>query len=131
MIDHIDNVGVGVSDLGRALDFYRRLGFDVLEQEEETPSATLQAGSVRLWVFRGRGGSQGTRAPDPAANPPGIDHLSLWVEDVDLAYEALSGKGLEFESDPADQSWGARSTSLVDPDGTRIYLLGPLRGRPA
>lgn len=126
MIDRIDNLGVGVSDLGRALDFYGRLGFEVLEQEAETPSATLQAGSVRLWVFKGRGTPAG-RAPDPAANPPGLDHVSLWVEDVDVAYESLRERDVEFESEPADQPWGARATSLVDPDGTRIYLLGPLR----
>ena len=127
MIERIDNVGVGVSDLQRALDFYGRLGFEVLEQEEETPSATVQAGSVRLWVFRGRGGAATRRQPDPAANAPGIDHVSLWVEDVDVAYESLRDRGLEFESEPADQPWGARATSLLDPDGTRIYLLGPLR----
>jgi catechol 2,3-dioxygenase-like lactoylglutathione lyase family enzyme len=127
VIERIDNIGVGVSDLDRALDFYRRLGFEVLEQEAETPSATLQAGSVRLWVFRGGGSGVTRREPDPAANPPGLDHLSLWVEDVDVAHESLRGQGLEFESEPADQPWGARATSLVDPDGTRIYLLGPLR----
>ena len=127
MIDRIDNLGVGVSDLEQALDFYGRLGFEVVEREEETPSATLQAGSVRLWVFRGRGGAATRRQPDPTANPPGIDHVSLWVEDVDVAYESLREQGLEFESEPADQPWGARATSLADPDGTRIFLLGPLR----
>jgi len=127
VIERIDNVGVGVSDLDRALDFYRRLGFEVLEREEDTPSATLQAGSVRLWVFRGLGGPPPSRAPDPAANPPGLDHVSLWVEDVDVAYESLRSGGLAFEAEPADQPWGARATSLLDPDGTRIYLLGPLR----
>ena len=127
MIERIDNIGVGVSDLDRALDFYRRLGFEVVEQEEETPSATLQAGGVRLWVFRGRGGQSARRESDSAANPPGLDHVSLWVEDVDVAYESLHAEGVEFESEPADQPWGARATSLVDPDGTRIFLLGPLR----
>jgi methylmalonyl-CoA/ethylmalonyl-CoA epimerase len=127
VIERIDNLGVGVSDLDRALDFYRRLGFEVVEQDEQTPSATLQSGGVRLWIFRGRGGAALKRESDPTANPPGIDHVSLWVEDVDLAYESLRGAGLDFESEPADQPWGARATSLVDPDGTRIYLLGPLR----
>jgi uncharacterized glyoxalase superfamily protein PhnB len=66
--------------------------------------------------------------PELTANPPGLDHLSLWVEDVDLAYDSLRQSGLEFESEPADQPWGARATSLLDPDGTRFFLLGPLRG---
>jgi catechol 2,3-dioxygenase-like lactoylglutathione lyase family enzyme len=127
VIERIDNVGIGVSDLERALDFYSRLGFEVLERDEHTPSATIQAGGVRLWVFKSRGGASLGRGPDPAANPPGIDHLSLWVEDVDLAYDSLRRAGLELESQPADQPWGARTTSLLDPDGTRLYLLGPLR----
>jgi catechol 2,3-dioxygenase-like lactoylglutathione lyase family enzyme len=128
LIERIDNVGVGVSDLERALDFYARLGFELLEREQETPSATLQAGGARLWVFEARGGAGVSRGPDPAANPVGVDHLSFWVEDVDLAYDSLRQAGVEFEAEPADQPWGARATSVVDPDGTRIYLLGALRG---
>lgn len=127
MIERIDNIGVGVSDLERALEFYGRLGFDVLERDEQTPSATVQAGGVRLWLFKARAAAS-RREPDPTANAAGIDHVSLWVEDVDLAYDTLREAGAEFESKPEDQAWGARATSLTDPDGTRIYLLGPLRG---
>ena len=68
-----------------------------------------------------------SRHSDPASNPAGLDHVSLWVEDVDVAYEAFRERGVNFESEPEDQPWGARATSLLDPDGTRVYLLGPLR----
>jgi uncharacterized glyoxalase superfamily protein PhnB len=103
------------------------LGFEVLEREDQTPSVTLQTGAVRIWIFKAAAGPPVRRAPDPSANPAGVDHLSLWVEDVDLAYQSLGEAGVEFESEPADQPWGARATSVVDPDGTRIFFLGPLR----
>jgi methylmalonyl-CoA/ethylmalonyl-CoA epimerase len=128
MIERIDNLGVAVTDLERALAFYQQLGFRVEDREEETPSATLAAGEARLWVFQTRSRAAATRDLSLTDNPPGLDHVSFWVGDVDAAAERLRTAGLSLESEPADQPWGARATSLLDPDGIRIYLLGRLRG---
>ncbi|MBX6377990.1 MAG: VOC family protein [Clostridia bacterium] len=124
-----DNIGVAVSDLDRAVDFYTRLGFAVVHRDPTTPAATLAAGTAVLYVFQTRSQQPALRRElDLTGNAPGIDHISLRVGDVDAAYRVLQQKGLVFESEPADQTWGARATSLLDPDGNRVYLLGPLRG---
>lgn len=131
MITRVDNVGVAVSNLGRAVEWYEKLGFAVLDREDDTPSATLQAGEVKLWVF----GSPGKAPPDRSiglvGNAPGLDHLSVWVGDVDRYCVEVKGRGVELETEPADQDWGYRAASAVDPDGTRIFFLGPLGGGEA
>lgn len=127
MIQRIDNVGVAVGDLERALSFYTALGFEV-EARDETPAATLRAGEARLWVFQAAGGRGPARSGDLVPNATGFDHVSLWVGDVDAAADRARRAGLVLESDPADQDWGYRATSLLDPDGNRVFLLGPPAG---
>src|SRR5262245_65043593 len=56
-------------------------------------------------------------------NPPGIDHISFAVADVDGVYAKLSAAGVKFDGAPQDQSWGARMVGLKDPDANNLYLL--------
>jgi len=129
MIQRIDNVGVAVSDLERAIRFYGRIGFEIEDREEETPSATLRAGEARLWVFQTPDHSGSRRSLDLVGNPTGYDHLSLRVGDVDAACDRVVANGQELESEPADHpDWGYRAASLLDPDGNRLFLLGDLKG---
>lgn len=128
MIQRIDNVGVAVSDLERSVAFYEALGFSV-ESRDETPAATLAAGEARMWVFQTTAAERDAgRRPELVGNRPGLDHLSFWVGDVDAAAEQARGAGLQLESAPADQEWGYRAASLLDPDGNRVFLLGDRRG---
>lgn len=140
MVSHIDNIGIAVRDLATSERFYALLGFQV-ESRDETPGALLAAGQAKLYLFQtspssgsaGAAGSAGThgirRSPELVGNPPGLDHISFWVGDVDSAYRQLKEKGLAFATEPADQEWGARACSLHDPDGNLIFLLGPLTGK--
>ncbi len=63
------------------------------------------------------------REPFLAQNPPGLDHISFSVEDLDKMYAALKAKGVAFLGEPADQDWGARLVGFKDPDGNNLYLL--------
>jgi hypothetical protein len=92
----------------------------------------LAAGTVQLFLFA-------TRRPDASpvgrelglfSNPPGIDHISLAVSDVDALYGRLRKAGVTFGGLPEDQSWGARMVGLKDPDGNNLYLLQRLQ-KPA
>ena len=126
MIERVDNVGVAVTELEPSLRFYTALGFEI-ESRDETPAAMLKAADVRLWVFQTNAGRGPARAPELTGNPAGFDHVSLWVGDVDAAAERARAAGLALESEPADQEWGYRATSLLDPDGNRVFLLGDVR----
>jgi methylmalonyl-CoA/ethylmalonyl-CoA epimerase len=88
----------------------------------------VAAGAVRLFIFA-------TRQSDPSpvgrelglfGNPPGIDHISFAVADVDAMYATLRAVGVAFDGSPEDQSWGARMVGLKDPDGNNLYLLQKL-----
>ena len=126
MIKSIDNVGVAVSDLARARAFYEKLGFTESQDcQGDVQGCIMMAGGAALFLF------QATR-PNPQAvqhestlaqNPPGIDHISFSVEDVDQTYTEIRARGVEFLGEPADQEWGARLVGLKDPDGNNLCFL--------
>jgi catechol 2,3-dioxygenase-like lactoylglutathione lyase family enzyme len=123
VIQGIDNIGICVHDLTRSVQFYETLGFKQTFANDR--GVTLTLGGLKLFVFPTR------QAAPPAVareftlfdNPPGIDHLSFQVDDVDAMYAELTRKGLTFGVAPADQAWGARIAALKDPDGNNVYLL--------
>ena len=123
VIKGVDNIGISVKDLRQAVRFYQDLGFT--KAYENDRGVTMVAGTAKLFIFQ-------TRNSDPAPvkrnftlfqNPLGIDHISFEAEDVDRVYAEAKAKGLVFNGEPADQSWGARMVSLRDPDGNNLYLL--------
>jgi catechol 2,3-dioxygenase-like lactoylglutathione lyase family enzyme len=126
MVQGIDNIGICVADLQRSVAFFALLG---LREEYRNERGVLMAtGSARLFLFA-------TRQVNPPvvdrelglfANPPGIDHISFSVADVDAMYARLRKANVTFDGEPQDQSWGARMVGLKDPDGNNLYLLEKL-----
>jgi len=123
MILSVDNIGIGVTNLGRSVEFYQHLGFAKAFENER--GCTMVAGSAKLFLFVGAPGREpvARQAFELSLNPAGIDHVSFLVDNVDKTHTELVGRGIQFHAQPADQSWGARAAMLRDPDGTNIYLL--------
>jgi catechol 2,3-dioxygenase-like lactoylglutathione lyase family enzyme len=123
MVRGIDNIGICAANLERSVAFYEALGFS--EAYRNNRGVMMAAGTVQLFLFATR------RSDAPRvgrqlglfANPPGIDHISFAVSDVDALYSKLRGAGVAVAGPPEDQSWGARMVGLRDPDGNNIYLL--------
>ncbi len=127
MIESFDNIGVAVTDYKKSVDFYGKLGFDV--DYEDGESGMLRSGNALLYVFKTSSTAQPqSRDVSLTGNPPGIDHISFRVPDVDGVYDELIKAGLKVETEPADQEWGSRTITILDPDGNRIFFLGPLKG---
>jgi len=123
MMRGIDNIGICVTDLPRSVAFYETMGFS--EAYRNDRGVMMAAGTVQLFLFAAR---QRDAIPVGSelgllGNPPGIDHISFAVSDVDALYSKLGKAGVVFEGPPADQSWGARMVGLKDPDGNNLYLL--------
>ncbi|HXG23185.1 MAG TPA: VOC family protein, partial [Chthonomonadales bacterium] len=95
------------------------------EYEADVQGCSMSAGSATLFLFQTKQANPQavTRDPSLAQNPPGIDHISFAVEDVDAIYNDLKAKGVQFQGEPADQEWGARLVGLKDPDGNNLYFL--------
>jgi methylmalonyl-CoA/ethylmalonyl-CoA epimerase len=126
MLKGIDNVGVAVSDLNRSIAFYEKLGFAKGQNyEADVKGCTMTCGSAVLFLFQTKQAQPQavTRELSLAQNPPGLDHLSFAVDDVNKLYAELKSKGVAFLGEPADQDWGARLVGLKDPDGNNLYLL--------
>jgi predicted enzyme related to lactoylglutathione lyase len=105
-----------VNNLEESLAFYHDLlGFEVSKHspEAEPPLATLQAGGLKIslaqhletMLKRGRGVS-----------------FFIGVADVDNYYEQLRSKGVEVYP-PADEGWGGRFITLLDPDKYRLFFV--------
>ena len=76
MIESFDNIGVAVTDYPRAVDFYKKLGFEL--DFEEGEGGSLKAGNAVLYVFKTTSGtSPQSRDVTLTGNPPGIDHISF------------------------------------------------------
>jgi len=112
MIKKLSNVTVPVSDLKEAVEFYEKvLG---LKKKYKWPNyVAFDCGCVEL-AFE-PGGSKGEKEGSP--------YMFLLVDNVDAEYRELSSKGVKFESEPRDTSWGGRVASLTDPDGNVVCLL--------
>src|SRR5262245_45221681 len=120
MVQGFDNIGICTTDLTRSVEFYKKLRFS--EAYRNDRGVMMAAGSVQLFLFQ-------TRKPAPAlvvrelglfSNPPGLDHISFAVTDVDALYAELCKAGVLCAGPPEDQSWGARMVALKDPDGNNL-----------
>jgi catechol 2,3-dioxygenase-like lactoylglutathione lyase family enzyme len=126
MIQGIDNIGICTTDLARSVTFYRKLGFS--EAYRNDRGVMMSVGDAYLFIFATRQSNPPTvgRELGLFGNPPGIDHISFVVADVDALYSKLRATGVAFGGPPEDQSWGARMVGLQDPDGNNLYLLQKL-----
>jgi uncharacterized glyoxalase superfamily protein PhnB len=99
-----------VSDAAHAIQWYRRLGFELVFEHRFESHLPVYAG-IR------RDGAQihlSEHAGD--ANPHGL--VYVWVDDIDHV-------AAEFAVAVDDQPWG-REVNLTDPDGNRLRLASPL-----
>ena len=105
MVQGIDNIGTCTTDLTQSVTFYERLG--LTEAYRNDRGVMMATGTVQLFLFQ-------VRRPDPApvsrelglfGNPPGIDHISFAVSDVDVLYAKLCKAGVVLAGPPEDQSW--------------------------
>ena len=137
-----------VTNLERSLEFYRDLlGCEVLWQRTITdqyfrdivgfPDCVVKAVHLRLpgsdhvlelFEYEQPRG----KTVDLNTNNVGNSHIALLVEDLQVAYEELSAKGVEFKSPPVMVDHGANTGAwgayIVDPDGIKMELLQRPKG---
>lgn len=126
----LDNdVGVAVThflvvdDILRAIDFYAKLGAEVLRREQP---AVLRLGSGWLTINTGGGPTLDKPAVDLVA--PGeleanrvSSFLNLWVDDLDRIYRQWSEAGVAFLTEPVDFGHEKRAY-FRDPDGHLVEV---------
>jgi catechol 2,3-dioxygenase-like lactoylglutathione lyase family enzyme len=144
MITSINHTGLTVSDLDRALSFYRdALGLEVvMEQEKEAgylaaitgyPDAHVRMAHLaspdgsRLELFEYLQPAGNGRPLEPST--VGITHVCLVVDDIHEAHRRLQEAGAEPFSEPIEIDTGANAGAyglyVRDPDGIVLELFQP------
>ena len=89
MIQGVDNIGICTTDVARSVAFYQRLGFSEVYRNER--GVLMAAGAAHLFIFATQQSNPPPVGRDLGlfGNPPGIDHISFAVADVDAMYATL------------------------------------------
>ena len=124
-------VNLLVADVRRAARFYRdAIGFTVeqaMSGDDGVPVwATLRHGPAQLMLETA--GSFGGHAYDPAT-PPGRG-VRLYAQldatdDLERRFRLAVEHGATVVAEPADQFYGDRSFTVLDPDGYQLSLSQP------
>lgn len=122
VLDAFDNAGIAVSDVPRAVAFYTEV-LGLIDEGHDDDGASLRLGETAFWIFRTPVPSGGLRGTDFAANPPGIDHLSFRVSDLDAAIRTLEERGVHFVGAIVGEPGEFRYRGFRDPDGTMLYVV--------
>ena len=118
MFKHIHFQSIGVTDIGRALAFYRdTLGFSV---ERDNPYGESR------WIFMALPGAQTLLHFDvrERIEPQDKPALVLVTGDVDATCETLKSRGVEIATGPEDAPWepGTRWAIIHDSEGNMILI---------
>ena len=102
--------------MGRAVRFYRALGFTLRYGGEDASFTSFTVGPGYLNLV-------------PRAEPihGWWGRVILYVDDVDALYDVARRAGLPTATEPRDAEWGERYFHIVDPDGHELSFAKPLQ----
>ncbi len=114
-IQHRTAVNLAVQNMAQSVDFYRKLGLELVYGGEYSSFTTFRGsdGYINLRPISSRVAKRSSR-------------IIVLVEEVDSLYGKLKERGLEPES-PRDGDPGERFFYLTDPDGHELSLVQLLR----
>ena len=117
----LNQVTIGSTDLERAEQFYRRLGFRLIVKDEHYLRFECPTGDSTFSIEL-----VAAISPEPDVV------LYLESDRLDDDFERLRQAGVDFEQPPTDTPWLWREARLRDPDGHRLCLFhgGEARRNP-
>jgi catechol 2,3-dioxygenase-like lactoylglutathione lyase family enzyme len=120
---------LGVSDLERALAFYRALGLESsgvigteFEGDETTPAGAAARfelrGGLALFLYPRSELAKDANVPlEPTTGAFSIGHLVASAAEVDAVLAAAEAAGATLTEQPHERPWGIYSGYFRDPDG--------------
>jgi lactoylglutathione lyase len=127
-ISRVDHIGIRVSDLDRALTFYRVLGFELHWKDTHDAVAVIKnTQDVELnLVYNARDDAGGRNIlMDVGEKYPGYTHVALRVASMRATIEALREHGIRITQGPVSFGRdGHVSVFVRDPDLTVVELRG-------
>lgn len=97
--------------------FYKKLGFEVLQSDDEHSLVSLNGFAIDLVSMR----DEKKFARDSMSGDKGRGmYVYVNVDSVDKTYEQLLGRGIKPATQPKDWRWGNREFIVKDPDGYKL-----------
>lgn len=121
-------VAVTATDLSRAVDFYRLLGFPFAPPGPDDQHVEAAAG-IRLMIDSAALMTDLHGEEPRPGNMPGFALLLGEPAEVDEVVSRVAAAGQTVVHEPWDAPWGQRYATVADPDGYRVDLFAPLPGR--
>jgi catechol 2,3-dioxygenase-like lactoylglutathione lyase family enzyme len=125
----LDALGVVVSDMARAVAFYRRLGLEFEAGAEDQPhTEAATPGGVRFMLDTEETVQSFSAWSPPTGGSPrvALAFLCDGPSDVDRLHGELVEAGGTSHVEPFDAPWGQRYATVHDPDGNPVDLFAPL-----
>jgi len=117
-----------VNDIEKSLRWYRDvMGFaagDRWERDGKLAGAELKAGTVVFMI-----GQDDWKKGRDRVKGEGFRLYCQTSQDVDRLAQGIKSRGGALEQEPRDEDWGARAFTVVDPDGFKITISTPIKGR--
>jgi predicted lactoylglutathione lyase len=129
-------LGLIVQDMGKSLEFYRRLGLTIPEGSEEQTHVEIKMGSGLTFFLDSRPSrwDPGFARRDDLARRETSDNYHSILEfylktrdAVEAKYNELTSFGYQSHRAPYETSFGMYFAMVNDPDGNTILLSGDLK----
>jgi len=126
---YLDAVGVIVSDMARAVDFYGRLGLEFSgAATDEVHAEATGPGGLRVMLDAEASVRSFSDWQPPTGGSPrtALAFLCDDPAEVDRVFDVLVALGGRGHLQPFDAPWGQRYATVHDHDGNAVDLFAPL-----
>jgi uncharacterized glyoxalase superfamily protein PhnB len=125
----LDAIGIVVSDMSRAIGFYRRVGLDFDDAAaDEVHAEATGPGGLRVMLDTEASVMSFSDWQPPTGGSPrtALAFLCESPAEVDQLFDDLVSAGGHGNLSPFDAPWGQRYATVHDPDGNAVDLFAPL-----
>ena len=115
----LSHIGIFVKDMAKSIDFYKRLGFNLDNEENPgVPLAFLSAGTCLIELIEEKNNNRVATGL--------IDHVAMEVDNIEAAVANAQAKGIEIDASTiksVDILGGIKNVFFDGPDGERLEFF--------
>ena len=124
----LDAIGVIVSDMERAIDFYQRVGLEFADISDDVHAEATGPGGIRVMLDTEASvmSFSDWQPPTGGMSRTALAFLCDSPAEVDRMFDELVSAGGRGHLPPFDAPWRQRYASVHDHDGNAVDLFAPL-----